>query len=164
MRPGGDVCRGTMLPQASMKQALYIIIALMQISFFAFNFQRWKLNRELKVFRTEVQMIATGVAAERLDEIATMDFADIYNLRTGSGDPLTVEVDFDEGNENEVNEFAFEVHTDVQYVEKQGAYFVPSNPGSSFQEVTLTISALMNDEIAINSVVTTSRIYSQTSN
>lgn len=142
-----------MLPQASMKQALYVIIALMQISFFAFNFQRWKMNRELKVVQTELQMIATGVAADILDEIGTMDFEDIDELDTSEGDPETTQVTL----ENDT--FDFEVHTYVEYVDKQGSSFIPvGETETDFQEVTLIVSGIMSSEI------TASRIYSTSSN
>ncbi len=69
-----------------MKQALYIIFALLLFSFFAFNLQRWTFNSEIDVMPTE--LIATGLATEHLHEIGTMDFGDLSSMhRPDDPDP-----------------------------------------------------------------------------
>ena len=65
-----------------MKQALFAVLALMLISFLAFNFQRRKLASEMNVIRTEFLMMATGVATEHLDALSTLRL----RLGDGSGD------------------------------------------------------------------------------
>ena len=141
-----------------MKQALFIIIALMQVSFFAFNIQRWKLNSDLKVWRTEVQMIATGVAAELLDEAGTMDFEDLEDVDQIL--PTTRQVVL------EGITIPYTVVAGSDYVQKQGNYFIPvsGETTTNFQKVHLTITPVINSEILTNSAITASRIYSSTSN
>ena len=129
----------------------------MLLSFLAFNFQRWKMNSEMNVIRSELMMIATGVASEHLDEIGTMDFEDLEDLQVVDPQPVTVQVDF--GSET----FDFDVVTDVQYVKKQGNNFVLWQSATDLQEVTVTVSSLTELEL-LTPTMTMSRIYSQSSN
>ncbi len=129
----------------------------MLISFLAFNFQRRKLGSEMNIIRSELQMMATGVATEHLDALSTMDFENLEDLQVGDPQPVTVQVDL--GSET----FDFDVVTYVEYVDKQGSIFVPSGGSETdLQEVNVTVAALMNINPPI--VITSSRIYSRSSN
>lgn len=132
-----------------MLEARFAVLALALISFLAFQFQRHLSNSRMLMMRSEVQLIASGVGTEYLDEVGTASFEEIAGHNGAVSTNLVI---------LETDTLSFDLTTSVSYVEKQGNAFVSTLDETDYQEVRVMIQGLLS------STVTMSRIYSRVSN
>ncbi len=124
------------------------ILAMALLSLLALQFQRNHSTTRMQMIQSEVQLVASGVGTEHLDQVGTMSFEEITDFNDDQRTRLVV-LDSDT--------LSFGLTSRVRFVERQGNVFVEAQDETDYQEVLVTIQGLLN------STVTMSRIYSRVS-
>ena len=120
----------------------FSILALMLLSLLALQFTQHLSMSLQSMMRGEVQLIASGVGTEYLDEANTLDFDGIQSL-DGTTQTNDIEIDGET--------FPFEMETGVQFMEKVNGAFVAATgtDPTDFQEVTVTIDGLLDTSVSM---------------
>ena len=128
-------------------ESRFAILALMLLSLLAFQFAKHLTLDRQNMIRSEVQLIASGIGTEYLEETSTLDYEGIHEL---NGDTQTKDVVINGET------FSFDLQTQVRFMEKGINAFVSTTEATDFQEVRVTIKGLLNTSISM------SRIYYRT--
>ena len=125
----------------------FAILALMLLSLLAYQFTQHLILDQQGMIRSEVQLIASGIGTEYLEETSTLDYEGIHEL---NGDTQTKDVVINGET------FSFDLQTQVRFMEKVGNAFAATTDETDFQEVRVTIAGLLDTSISM------SRIYYRT--
>ena len=128
-----------------MQEARSAILALLALSLIVIQVQGHTAQTRMQMMRSEVQLVASGVGTQYLDEVGTMSFDDIMDL---GGEQTTVLVPL------QSDTMAFDLLASVRFVEKQGSTFAATQDTTDYQEVSVAIEGLLG------TTVTMSQIYS----
>lgn len=143
-----------------MSQTMLAILALVLVSFFVTQQQRRVVNTRFAIIRNELAVVATGVAADHLEEIklAAFDQGTRDTTRTSNGS-LTLPGNFGAGNDNpgdDIDDFhnptigtdtvrvinqdtlRFRVFTDVRYATEADPNVVTTSR-TKFKKVTARV-------------------------
>ncbi len=125
----------------------FAILALMLLSMLGYQFTQHLTLEQQDMIRSEVQLIASGVGTEYLEETGTLDFAGV-NGRNGDAQSRDIVINGET--------FAFDLEAQVRFMEKETNGFVTANDETDFQEVTVTVEGLLGTSVSM------SRIYYRT--
>ena len=126
--------------------SIYAFLALMTVMTLSVNQQRGVHESRMTMMKSEVFVVATGVANEQFERLAEFPFD---SLQTQHGLTRDVLIPF------EADTFRYEVHTNVTYASYDGSTFKVESDTTDFQEVILTITGELDAQI------TTARIYNR---
>ncbi len=118
-------------------------LAMMLLSMLALQFQRHAIQSRVRMMRSEVQMMASGVGTQHLDQVGLLDFDEITDL---NGFEETVSVPVEDGT------FTFNLSTQVRFVEKTMDAFEAAENTTDHQEVSVTIDGLLKSKIVLSRI------------
>ena len=118
-------------------------LAMMLLSMLALQFQRHTSQSRVRMMRSEVQMMASGVGTQHLDQVGLLDFDEITDL---NGFEETVSVPVEDGT------FTFNLSTQVRFVEKTMDAFEAAENTTDHQEVSVTIDGLLKSKIVLSRI------------
>ena len=121
----------------------FAILALMLLSMLAYQFTQHLALSQQEMMRGEVQLIASGVGTEYLNEANTLDFSGIQGL---NGNTQTNDVVIDGAT------FSFDLETAVQFMTKENHAFVSTGDVTDFQQVRVTIDGLLDTKISMSRI------------
>ncbi len=126
-----------------MPQTVSAILALMTFMLFSLSNQQYMVHNQIGMARSEVELLGTGVAIERLESLSSVAFNDL-DLLNNAQDTSHVLIGEDT--------LSFTVQTTVVFVQKSGDHFVESATPTPFKEVKLDISGVLDAKIIMGRV------------